>query len=106
MQMDSAIGIFLHGLDSLHLRDSVLVVVTGDHRLPYTAEFSSFGYGDHYGNLDFIVPFLLCAPGIIPNRIELPYSTSHVDIAYHLFLARAFRRTRCLYMGRICSKSG
>jgi hypothetical protein len=81
MQMDSAVGIFLHGLDSLHLRDSVLVVVTGDHGLRYTAEFSSFGYAGHYGNLDFNVPFLLYAPGIIPNRIDLPYSTSHVDIA-------------------------
>ena len=81
MQLDSAVGIFLHGLDSLHLRDSVLVVVTGDHGLRYAAEFSSFGYGGHYGNLDFNVPFLLYAPGLLPNRIDLPYSTSHVDIA-------------------------
>ena len=81
MQMDSAVGMFLHGLDSLHLRDSVLVVVTGDHGLRYAAEFSSVGYSSHEGNLDFNVPFLLYAPGIIHNRIDLPYSTSHVDIA-------------------------
>ena len=80
-QMDSAVGIFLHGLDSLHLRDSVLVIVTGDHGLRYTAEFNSFGYSGHEGNLDFNVPFLLYAPGLISNRIDLPYSTSHVDIA-------------------------
>jgi hypothetical protein len=81
MQMDSAVGTFLHGLDSLHLRDSVLVVVTGDHGLRYAAEFSSFGYAGHPGKLDFNVPFLLYAPGIIPRRVDLPYSTSHVDIA-------------------------
>jgi hypothetical protein len=80
-QMDSAVGVFLHGLDSLRLRDSVIVVVTGDHGLRYAAEFSSFGYSGHEGNLDFNVPFLLYAPGIIRNRIDLPYSTSHIDIA-------------------------
>ena len=81
MELDSAVAIFLQGLDSLHLRDSVLIVVTGDHGLRYTAEFSSLGYTGHYGNVDFNVPFLLYAPGIIPNRVDLPYSTSHVDIA-------------------------
>jgi hypothetical protein len=80
-QMDSAVGVFLHGLDSLRLRDSVLVIVTGDHGLRYTAEFNSFGYSGHEGNLDFNVPFLLYAPGLISNRIDLPYSTSHIDIA-------------------------
>jgi hypothetical protein len=80
-ELDKATGAFLRGLDSLHLRDSVIVVVTGDHGLRYAAEFNSFGYNGRPGNLDFNVPFLLYAPGVIRNRVELPYATSHIDIA-------------------------
>lgn len=85
-QLDSAVGTFLHGLDSLHLRDSVIVIVTGDHGLRYTSEFQSFGYPQQpVGDLEFNVPFMLYAPGLIKTRIELPYATSHVDIAPTVF---------------------
>jgi arylsulfatase A-like enzyme len=63
----------------------VIVVVTGDHGLRYAAEYSSFGFATHEGNLDFNVPFLLYAPGLIDRRIDLPYSTSHIDIAPTLY---------------------
>ena len=81
MALDTLTGEFLRGLDDMHLRDSTLVVVTGDHGLRYAAEFASFGYTNRPGNLDFNVPFLLYAPGVIDSRLELPYATSHVDIA-------------------------
>ena len=35
--------------------------------------------------MDFNVPFLLYAPSLIRNRIDLDYATSHVDIAPTLY---------------------
>ena len=79
--LDATLAQFLRGLDSLGQRDSTIVIVTGDHGLRYKAEFDSFGAGPALPNVDFNVPFLLYAPGQIRTRIELPYPTSHVDIA-------------------------
>jgi hypothetical protein len=88
VQLDSAMRILVHGLDSLGLRDSVIVVVTGDHGLRYTAEFQSFGYGNVPGSdIEFNVPFMLYAPGLVKHRVNIPYATSHIDIpptVYHL----------------------
>ncbi|HET7188414.1 MAG TPA: sulfatase-like hydrolase/transferase [Gemmatimonadaceae bacterium] len=79
--LDATLAQFLRGLDSLGQRDSTIIIVTGDHGLRYKAEFDSFGAGPALPNVDFNVPFLLYAPGQIRTRIELPYPTSHVDIA-------------------------
>lgn len=79
--LDDGVGEFLRGLDSLGVADSTLVIVTGDHGLRYKAELDSFDGVALPHDVDFNVPFLLYAPGLIARRVELPYATSHVDIA-------------------------
>lgn len=81
MSLDSAVGELLLGLDSLRLRDSTIVIVTGDHGLRYAAEFRSFGFPDRPKDVDFNVPFILSAPGLINAPIRITQVTSHVDIA-------------------------
>lgn len=83
--LDGVVGGFVRGLDSLGMRDSVIVVVTGDHGLRYTSEFASVGDGDRAGDVDFNVPFMLYAPGLIRRTVQLPYATSHIDIAPTLY---------------------
>ena len=84
--LDSAVGILLHGLDSLHVKDSTIVVVTGDHGLRYTAEWNSFGLPNLPGaDIEFNVPFMLYAPSLVKTRIDVPQATSHIDIAPTLY---------------------
>lgn len=83
--LDGAIGRFLHGVDSLGLRDSVIVVVTGDHGLRYVAEFASVGNAQRRGDVDFNVPFMAYAPGLLRHGIAIPYVTSHIDVAPTLY---------------------
>jgi len=78
---DALMAELLERLEAHGLRDQVLVVVTGDHGLRYAAEFESLGETPDHGDLEFNVPFLLYAPGLIEHTVRLPYVTSHVDIA-------------------------
>jgi hypothetical protein len=81
MTLDTLTGSLLHELDALHLRDSTIVIVTGDHGLRYTAEYQSLALTTRSEDVDFKVPFLLHAPGLLRKRVDIPYATSHVDIA-------------------------
>ena len=77
-------GLFARLLDRLAqrgLREEVIIVVVGDHGLRYAQEFESLGRTYSHSDLSFNVPFLLYAPGLIDETVELPYATSHVDIS-------------------------
>ena len=74
-------GEFLGFLDAHHLRDEVIVVVTGDHGLRGDTEFESVKEKKQVGEAALNVPLMIYAPGLFGGRIELAHVTSHVDIA-------------------------
>ena len=77
---DGLLGELLASLKEHGLDDDVLIVVTGDHGLRYSAEFESLGEEPGHGDAEFNVPFLLYAPGLFERQVRLSEVTSHVDI--------------------------
>lgn len=78
---DDLLADLLARLDERGLGKDVLVVVTGDHGLRYGAEFASVGEKPEHGDVEFQVPLLLYAPGLVDGTVRVPYVTSHVDVA-------------------------
>jgi len=83
--LDGVMARFLSAVDRAHERDSLIVVVTGDHGLRYAAEYRSFGHSGPFGDVGFHVPLLIYAPGLLTRRVDIPYVTSHIDIAPTLY---------------------
>jgi Sulfatase len=79
--LDACVGEFLAALASHGLTDSVIVVVTGDHGLRTAAEFASVGERMQLGELSFNVPLLIYAPGLLNAPVQIPFVTSHIDLA-------------------------
>jgi len=79
--LDACVGEFLAALASHGLADSVIVVVTGDHGLRTAAEFASVGERMQLGELSFNVPLLIYAPGLLNAPVQIPFVTSHIDLA-------------------------
>lgn len=79
--LDDRFAELLQGLAERGLENECLILVTGDHGLRYGAEFASLGEPPGHGDAEFNVPFLLYAPGVISRTVEVPYLTSHVDVA-------------------------
>jgi len=77
---DRHLGELLDVIEKLGRLDHTLIVVACDHGLRSSASDSSFREGQ-VDDLTFHVPFLLYAPGIIGQRANLPWPTSHIDIA-------------------------
>jgi hypothetical protein len=77
---DGLLGTVLRSLEDHGLGDDVLVLVTGDHGLRYKDEFQSLNETMEHSDVAFNVPFLLFAPGVIREQVQLPHVTSHVDI--------------------------
>ena len=79
--LDACVGEFLATLAARGLADSVIVVVTGDHGLRTNAEFGSVGERMQLGELSFNVPLLIYAPGVFDGPVQIPFVTSHIDLA-------------------------
>jgi arylsulfatase A-like enzyme len=78
--IDSWIGEIVDELDRLGELDRTLILVTGDHGVRTREEDPELPPGkiDAY---TFQVPFLLYAPGIVEQTVEIPWLTSHIDVS-------------------------
>jgi len=79
--VDRLLGTMLERLEQAGLSDEVLVVVTGDHGLRFGSEFESLGLPVGHSDALFNVPLLVYAPGLLDRTVEVPFVTSHVDLA-------------------------
>jgi hypothetical protein len=77
---DGLVNSLLQSLAKHGLQNDVLILVTGDHGLRYGKEFASLNESMAHTDVEFNVPFLLYAPGLVKSQVRLPYATSHVDI--------------------------
>ncbi len=80
-ELDRLFGIFLDGLDEAGLTNDVIVVIAGDHGLRHVNEFQSLGFTFAHSDLAFNVPLIVSAPGLLQRQVEIPYVTSHIDLA-------------------------
>lgn len=78
---DRLFGELLGKLAQRGLAEDVIIVVAGDHGLRYAEEFESLERSYSHSDLSFNVPFLLYAPGLIDETVQLPYPTSHIDVS-------------------------
>jgi Sulfatase len=77
---DRHLGELIATIEKLGRLDRTLIVVACDHGLRNSDSDSSFREGQ-IDDLTFHVPFFLYAPGIVTKQKNLPWPTSHIDIA-------------------------
>ena len=78
--VDSLVGEALDRLDAAGLRDSSVVLITGDHGQEFNDNGLGFwGHNSNFTRFQTQVPLLLAAPGIPAGRHD--YRTSHFDVA-------------------------
>lgn len=96
---DELTNSLLHSLARHGLENDVLILVTGDHGLRYGEEFTSLNENTANQDVEFNVPFLLYAPGLVTRPIRLPYVSSHVDIAPTLLWLTGIDSDKYYYHG-------
>jgi membrane-anchored protein YejM (alkaline phosphatase superfamily) len=76
---DAWLGELLQSLEKDHLLSNTIIVLTADHGIRDTVEDPSFTRGmiDDYS---FHVPLMVYSQSAIPNRVDIPWLTSHIDI--------------------------
>lgn len=77
---DRHLGELIATIEKLGRLDHTLIVVACDHGLRSSASDPSFREGQ-VDDLTFHVPFFLYAPGVVAQRTDLTWATSHIDIA-------------------------
>jgi arylsulfatase A-like enzyme len=88
---DEAIGVLMHALDELGLRDKTLVIVTADHGETLSAEHAGTSKLDHmpiryhHAVTNFEettrIPILMSLPGVLPENVEVKARVRNIDIA-------------------------
>jgi arylsulfatase A-like enzyme len=79
-EIDGMVGELVALLREKQRLDKTLLVILGDHGLRTRREYPPF----HGGTLDdvtFHVPLVLSAPGAVDSTVQIPWMTSHIDIA-------------------------
>lgn len=79
-EVDRGFGEILAVLDSSGQRDRTIIVAMGDHGLRNRAEFPLFR-GASLDDITFHVPVFISVPGVLEKPVEIPWVTSHIDIA-------------------------
>jgi lipoteichoic acid synthase len=76
---DGWLGELLQVLEKNHMLSNTIIVITGDHGARDKVDDPSFKIGmlDEYS---YHVPLMVYCPAL-PNRTDIPWITSHVDIA-------------------------
>lgn len=76
---DAWLGELLQVLEKNKMLSNTMIVVTGDHGIRDKTEDPTFvpGMIDEYS---FHVPLLVYSQGAIPKRVDIPWTTSHIDI--------------------------
>ena len=77
---DRHLGELIATIEKLGRLDHTLIIVACDHGLRSSESDPSFREGQ-VDDLTFHVPFFLYAPGIVTKETDLPWPTSHIDIA-------------------------
>jgi hypothetical protein len=77
---DRHLGELISNIEKLGRLDHTLIIVACDHGLRSSESDPSFREGQ-VDDLTFHVPFFLYAPGIVAKQTDLPWPTSHIDIA-------------------------
>ena len=77
---DRHLGELIATIAKLGRLEHTLIVVACDHGLRSSASDPSFREGQ-VDDLTFHVPFFLYAPGVVAQRTDLTWATSHIDIA-------------------------
>jgi phosphoglycerol transferase MdoB-like AlkP superfamily enzyme len=77
---DAWLGELLQLLKRHHQLEQTLIIITGDHGIRSQEEDPSFvgGMIDEYS---FHVPLLIYAPHNLDHPVEIPWVTSHIDVA-------------------------
>ena len=88
---DEAIGVLMHTLDELGLRDKTLVIVTADHGETLSADHAGTSKLDHmpiryhHAVTNFEettrIPILMSLPGVLPENVAVTPRVRNVDIA-------------------------
>lgn len=66
-------------LEKENILEETIIVVTGDHGLRYKQEYESLNEEMAFSSVEFNVPMMIYAPGLIKQQVRLPYITSHID---------------------------
>ena len=76
---DSWLGELLQVLDKNNMMSDTVIVITGDHGVRDKVDDPSFNIGliDEYS---YHVPMMVYCPAL-PKRVDVPWITSHIDIA-------------------------
>lgn len=77
---DAWLGELLQSLEKNHMLSNTVIVFTADHGIRDRTEDPRFSPGmiDDYS---FHVPLLIYCPAAFPTRTDIPWLTSHIDIA-------------------------
>ena len=88
---DEAIGVLMHTLDELGLRDKTLVIVTADHGETLSVDHGGTSKLDHMGirfhhavtNFEETtrIPIVMSLPGVLPENAEVKARVRNVDLA-------------------------
>ena len=79
-EVDAGLGEILAALERTGQRDRTIVVALGDHGLRTSVEYPRFR-GATLDEITFHVPLVIHVPNLLPSAHEVPWPTSHVDIA-------------------------
>jgi arylsulfatase A-like enzyme len=77
---DGYIGQIIDHLESLGRLDKTIIVVTGDHGVRARREATEFQPG-MIGEMSFRVPLVLYCPPALSKVEQIPWQTSHIDVA-------------------------
>jgi sulfatase-like protein len=78
--VDAWLGEIVELLAKQGTLERTLIVTLGDHGLRTRREFPPF-WGGTLDDITFHVPMQIFAPGVLESRVDIPWMTSHIDIA-------------------------
>jgi arylsulfatase A-like enzyme len=78
-QYDSWAGEILKSLENDHVESNTIIVLTADHGLRNNVDDPDYPTG-MVDEVSFHVPLFVYYPAAIPNRVDIPWITSHIDI--------------------------
>jgi hypothetical protein len=96
--VDDMLGELTRFLRDQGLLEQTILVVMGDHGLRFAHEYPAIPRG-MLDDLSYHVPFLIAAPGVLTQTVEIPWMTSHIDVAPSVLDLLGVENGRALELG-------
>jgi hypothetical protein len=97
-EVDGMVGELRTVLREKRRLDKTLIVILGDHGLRTRREYPPF-QGGTLDDVTFHVPLVLYAPGVVQSAVQIPWMTSHIDIAPSVLDLLGIQEDRELELG-------